>query len=145
VGRYSHAGVPAKRFEDDFPLGRWVEYQRSRYREGKLADDRRRTLERTPGWLWDRRDGYEVKARHKLGAYVEIGKKRYTTSDWDEVLTVKEVAALLGISEQYVRQLYRGRKIPGGFNFSPRTIRFLRGPVEEWVEKRGHDACDVGM
>lgn len=38
--------------DDGFRLGRWVSYQRTEFRAGRLSIERIRQLERIPGWWW---------------------------------------------------------------------------------------------
>jgi excisionase family DNA binding protein len=50
-----------------------------------------------------------------------------------ELLTVKEVAALLEIPEHTIRRLHRLGELPGGSSISPRKTRFDRGLIEKWA------------
>lgn len=51
--REGHARVPGVTREDGYPLGNWVNNQRSLRVQGKLDPDRERQLEQVPGWAWD--------------------------------------------------------------------------------------------
>lgn len=59
-----HSRVPSGyRDQDGYPLGRWVVTQRRFWKNGSFSEDRRRRLERLPGWAWDLKtaqwkDGY---------------------------------------------------------------------------------------
>jgi hypothetical protein len=53
VAREGYAQVPDDyRDPDGYRLGRWVSFQRSRYRRGKLEPDRADALEQLEGWSW---------------------------------------------------------------------------------------------
>jgi superfamily II DNA or RNA helicase len=55
VMREGHSQVPqAYRDDDEFRLGSWVTAQRQGYRRRTLDEERRRRLERLPGWAWNR-------------------------------------------------------------------------------------------
>jgi len=51
--REGHTRVPKKHVEDGFALGVWVMHLRDDYLRGHLADDRRKYLQKLPGWVWD--------------------------------------------------------------------------------------------
>ncbi|BDU01046.1 MULTISPECIES: helicase associated domain-containing protein [Nocardia] len=51
VRREGHSRVPVGQVESGMPLGAWVREQRMR--RDALDDERRRLLERLPGWRWD--------------------------------------------------------------------------------------------
>ncbi len=56
VQREGHAKVPGKHIEEDgYPLGRFVNTQRTNYRVGKLPQDRIAALESVTGWAWGAR------------------------------------------------------------------------------------------
>jgi excisionase family DNA binding protein len=55
-----------------------------------------------------------------------------------ELLTVREVSALLELPEHTIRRLHHQDILPSGFTLGPRRFRFVRGPVEEWAAS---DAC----
>jgi hypothetical protein len=52
VGRHGHAMVPKLYVEGGFALGVWVMHQRGYYRNGQLAEEREKKLEKVPGWSW---------------------------------------------------------------------------------------------
>jgi hypothetical protein len=47
-----HTRVPYDYVEDSLPLGMWVATQRTRYRSGKLSEDRTKMLESITVWTW---------------------------------------------------------------------------------------------
>jgi len=51
--REGHSRVPKKHVEDGFALGVWVMHLRDDYLRGHLAEDRRKYLQKLPGWVWD--------------------------------------------------------------------------------------------
>ncbi len=55
--------------EDGYKLGRWVSYQRKRYKEGGLSAERCRMLMQLPGWAWDADEDAWVKALEYLRLY----------------------------------------------------------------------------
>jgi hypothetical protein len=53
IDREGHARVPfAYRDEEGYPLGSWVNEQRTAHHRGKLTSERVRRLEAQPGWKW---------------------------------------------------------------------------------------------
>jgi superfamily II DNA or RNA helicase len=58
VAREGHARVTERQVEDEFPLGRWVALQRTRYRSRtrQLVPERARLLEALPSWTWNPSD-----------------------------------------------------------------------------------------
>jgi hypothetical protein len=52
VDREGHAFVPAKHFEQDFPLGQWVTSRRQTYKRGKMPVAEQHRLENIEGWTW---------------------------------------------------------------------------------------------
>ena len=52
ASREGHARVPIDWTEGGFDLGRWVDGQRSRYREGVLSEERSTRLGTLGGWTW---------------------------------------------------------------------------------------------
>lgn len=53
VRETGHAHVPSS-YEDEsgFRLGLWVTNQRRKYRRNVLTTERRKLLEKLPGWVW---------------------------------------------------------------------------------------------
>jgi hypothetical protein len=51
--RTGSARVPTSHVEDGYQLGKWVNWQRSMFRQGKLPHDRAERLSKLPGWAWD--------------------------------------------------------------------------------------------
>jgi len=60
----------------------------------------------------------------------EVFEDRQTAA---ELLSVKQVSALLGIPEHTIRRLHRLGELPGGSCSSPRKTRFVRMQIEEWA------------
>ena len=56
VDREGHAFVPAKHFEQDFPLGQWVSSRRQTYKRGKMPVAEQHRLENIAGWTWSNRE-----------------------------------------------------------------------------------------
>jgi superfamily II DNA or RNA helicase len=57
---------------DRFRLGAWVNFQRTRYRQGKLEQDRIERLEQLPGWVWSASDAKWDKAFSLLAEYARL-------------------------------------------------------------------------
>ncbi len=53
VERNGDARVRRSATDDGYPLGRWVQTQRSHHTEGTLEADREHRLEELSGWTWD--------------------------------------------------------------------------------------------
>lgn len=51
--REGHTRVPKKHIEDGFALGVWVMHLRDDYLRGHLSEERRKYLQKLPGWVWD--------------------------------------------------------------------------------------------
>lgn len=60
VKRIGHAQVPQAHVEEGFRLGQWVAVQRTRHKEGRLADERADRLSSLPGWSWSPRGTREA-------------------------------------------------------------------------------------
>ena len=54
-----------------------------------------------------------------------------------KLLTAKEVAGLLGLSEQRIYALARENRIGGVVHTGPRQVRFERSGLEAWVRNGG--------
>ena len=70
VLRERHCRISAGHVEAGVGLGRWVKYQRSRYRRGALAPERAARLECVQGWSWEQENPQRVLVHnpvHKLG------------------------------------------------------------------------------
>jgi Helicase associated domain len=52
VERNGHARVPFSCAVDGYPLGSWVNTQRTKHAKGSLHADRERRLQDLPGWTW---------------------------------------------------------------------------------------------
>jgi hypothetical protein len=57
---------------DAFRLGAWVNFQRTRYSQGKLEQDRIERLEQFPGWVWSASDAKWDKAFSLLAEYAGL-------------------------------------------------------------------------
>jgi hypothetical protein len=77
VAREGHAAPVISQFEGEFHLGRWVSYQRKRWREGWLIGDQQDRLGNLPGWEWDpAREAWEAGLRSLLSYLAEHGSAR---------------------------------------------------------------------
>jgi hypothetical protein len=88
VEREGHARVPDDYVWEGFRLGTWVGERRSEYRDRRISDQRVKTLEDQPAWVWHARDAawnelydrlrkfYEREGHSRvLPRYVEDGVK----------------------------------------------------------------------
>jgi hypothetical protein len=55
AAREGHTRVPQNHVENGYPLGTWVNKQRTVHRACRLSDERSARLEALPGWTWDAR------------------------------------------------------------------------------------------
>jgi superfamily II DNA or RNA helicase len=55
IAAHKSANVPRDYSADGFRVGQWVREQRRVFADGKMTEDRRKRLEKLPGWVWDRR------------------------------------------------------------------------------------------
>lgn len=63
--------------DDGYPLGDWVQVQRSFFAKKKLSEERQRRLEALPGWVWVARDAKWDENYDRLTAYTrEHGTSR---------------------------------------------------------------------
>ena len=53
VEHHGHARVPRPCTMDGYRVGAWINGQRNKYSNGTLDADRRRRLQKLPGWTWD--------------------------------------------------------------------------------------------
>ncbi|HWQ24754.1 MAG TPA: helix-turn-helix domain-containing protein, partial [Gaiellaceae bacterium] len=51
-----------------------------------------------------------------------------------DLLTTREVAALLRVSTETVLRWHRAGKLPGGRRLASSVLRFDRGELEAWLE-----------
>ena len=65
-------------------------------------------------------------------------KKPLPSKQW---YSVADVARLLDLSDQCVRNWVRLGRIPGVSKFGPRTYRFAKLVVEAWIEARRIANC----
>jgi hypothetical protein len=77
VQREGHARVTASHDERGYPLGRWVQRQRAKYRHRRLPLEQIRALETLPGWVWKHEPHTIVDARFEralgmLQAFVKV-------------------------------------------------------------------------
>ena len=54
IKREGHARVPSRHHEGERALGRWVAWQRTKWREGRLLDEHKELLDAVPSWEWGR-------------------------------------------------------------------------------------------
>ena len=71
VAREGHARVAQDHVEGGVGLGKWVNAQRHFFKTGKLADDRRVSLEDLPGWVWSASDARWDEAYALLEQFIE--------------------------------------------------------------------------
>ncbi len=85
--REGHALVRAKyKTADGYPLGQWINIQRTRYGQGKLSPDRIELLEAVDGWEWDARDavwkkGYSCLREFRKREGHALVRQSYRTDD----------------------------------------------------------------
>lgn len=86
AAEHGHALIPSGPNYKGYPLGTWAAIQRRDARSGKLSVDRRKRLDRIPGWVWSLEEERWERGFQHLHQYVaERGNSRvvqtYETSD----------------------------------------------------------------
>ena len=73
-----HANVPGRYFQDGFYLGKWVQHQRSYFKDRNLSEERINLLNTIDGWSFDlQKDNFEI-FFNLLSEYLDIHKKMPT-------------------------------------------------------------------
>jgi predicted DNA-binding transcriptional regulator AlpA len=65
--------------------------------------------------------------------WMEVLRKR---AEAGELLRVREVAQMFGVSPQHIYSMMRAGKIPGASRISSHSIRFCPGILLEWSKKK---------
>ena len=76
--------------------------------------------------------------RHHLDRRAPELIEKGRDGDPDELLTTKEMAAWLGVSEQWLEIGRSKRYGPPFIRMGPRMIRYRRGTGIHWLEERTH-------
>lgn len=88
--------VPIAYVTEGVALGRWVGYQRSTYRRGRLPQARVEALEALEGWHWERRTP---------GARPNVERNERIRSLRSQGVSLEAIACEFGLSKQRVHQL----------------------------------------
>lgn len=101
--RHGHSRVPKRHVtEDGYGLRRWVDFQRERYRKGKLSAPRQAALERVPDWSWHpQSEAWETGLKRLRGYVSGTGSALVPGSH------VTESGFRLGLWVRNQRQAYR--------------------------------------
>lgn len=139
-----HARVSHGLSPSGFTLGRWVVKQRAGYRAGRLSQDRRRRLERVPGWTWAPLDDkFHVGLRLLKRFAKRVGHGRVPADHvvdgipLGQWVNTRRYEQRHGVLSQAHRRLLEA--IPG-WSWSPREVKFQEGleRLREFGTRQGH-------
>lgn len=117
---------------DGVNVGRWINRQRTQFKNGTLADDHRQRLADVPGGVWDPKADQWQRALGRLTSYVDVHGDASVTSAW----TVDSFPLGHWVSEQ--------RKAHVGGRLSAERHRQLER-MPGWLWDAREDLWDCGF
>jgi superfamily II DNA or RNA helicase len=82
LGRNGHSRVSKSTSLEGYPLGKWVDVQRARYRDGVIESSRRDRLSALEGWSWNPISDRWETGYNELLAFIEVNEHAQITSGY---------------------------------------------------------------
>lgn len=144
VEEHGDANVPYSSTVDSFPLGVWIQKQRTENSKGALESDRKHRLAALRGWTWAPRDNRWEEGFSRLLRYVEehgdalvpyaYKVEGYSLGAWVVVQRQRKAKGVIDAERQ--RRL---EEVPG-WSWEPNADRWESGFTHllSYVERHGH-------